>query len=124
MQIPDGNMPERYQRLVIMLFWVPFIGIMYVVSAAAMVYLGRVALGQAEMVPIEDYLPVDASFVGLIVLGVFGGILWFISRYTFGGEHIDEAVESAAEAADTVESMKPGDDSDEDEGDEKESEGA
>ena len=101
MKLPDGNIPKPYRKVLILLFWLPYVVLFYaVMGAAAYVIVERARTG--EPVPVAAYLPVDPSVAGMVLIAAFVGVLWFIARYTFGGRHIDEAVDAAIETRDKV----------------------
>jgi len=98
----DASVSNWVQDAVVVALWIPPILVLFGISIAILGVGVRTALHGS--VPDLSGLggAVDSQLVLLALGGAIGGLYWLLARATFGGETVDESVESAGEAADQV----------------------
>jgi hypothetical protein len=97
-----SNVDPRIRNAVVAAGWAVPVVLLLSGAVAAGIYIVRVALFADVQAP-QVTLGSQTSL--LLVLGLVGAIVgfyWLLSRWTFGAEFVDNAVDSGVEAADTV----------------------
>lgn len=92
----------RVRTVVVAVSWaIPLVLLLFGAIAAG-IYLVRLALF-AEVRAIDIALGAQTTLlVLLLIVGAIGGYYFLLSRWTFGGEFVDESVESGTDAAEQI----------------------
>jgi len=97
-----SGVDPRIRNAVVAAGWAVPVVLLLSGAVATGIYIVRVALFADVQAP--QVTPGSQTSL-LLVLGLVGavvGFYWLLSRWTFGPEFVDDAVESGADAAETV----------------------
>lgn len=97
-----SKVDPRIRNAVVAAGWAVPVVLLLSGAVAAGIYIVRVALFADVQAPQVTLGSQTSLLVVLGLVGAVGGFYWLLSRWTFGSEFVDNAVESGADAAETV----------------------
>ena len=102
----DSDVHPLVRNAVIVVIWatvlIPALALVIAISAFAV----RAGFTGDVAVPTPDIGPQTQMLLVMAVLGGYGFVVWMALRETFGGEDVDEGVDSATEVADDIQDRR------------------
>jgi len=97
-----SNVDPRIRNAVVAAGWAVPVVLLLSGAVAAGIYIVRVALFADVSAPQVTLGSQTSLLLVLGLVGAIAGFYWLLSRWTFGPEFVDNAVESGADAAEAV----------------------
>jgi ABC-type proline/glycine betaine transport system permease subunit len=102
----DASVSNWVQDFVVVALWIPPILILFGIAIAILGVGVRTAL-YGDLPDLSGVGTALDSQTALLALGAaILGLYWLLARTTFGGETVDQSVESGVEAADQIEDVR------------------
>lgn len=98
----SSDVHPTVRNLVIVGIWLTVLVPALALVVAISTYAVRLGISGDLTVPAVELGPQTQLLIVMAAVGGYGFVVWMALRETFGGEDVDEAVESAADAADEV----------------------
>lgn len=93
-----SKVDPRIRNVVVAAGWAVPVLLLLGGAVGGSIYLVRVALTAEVVAPTLTLGSQTSLLVVLGAVGAIGGFYWLLSRWTFGGQFVDDAVDSGTEA--------------------------